>query len=55
MWRVIVTKGAMIGKTGTANPSRAIGPINNRTFLVIVTFDDGSGFYELPVDAVNTI
>lgn len=53
MMRVTVTKGAMTGKTGTAVPSRAIGPIGNRTFLVLVTFDDGSGIYELPLDAVK--
>lgn len=53
MMRVTVTKGATTGKTGTAIPHGAIGPINNRTFLVLVTFDDGSGIYELPIDAVR--
>jgi hypothetical protein len=53
--KVMITKGAMTGKTGTAVPIRAIGPINNRTFLVLITFDDGSGFYEVPTDAIKSI
>lgn len=53
MMTVTITKGAHAGKTGTAVPSRAIGPINNRTFLVLVTFDDGSGFCEFPLDAIK--
>ncbi len=53
MMKVTVIRGAMTGKTGTAVPSRAIGPTNNRTFLVLVTFDDGSGVYELPLDAIK--
>jgi len=53
MMRVTVIKGAFAGKTGTAVPAGAIGPVNNRTFLVRVTLDDGSGVIELPLDAVR--
>lgn len=55
MWNVVITKGAFTGRTGVAVPSRAIGPTNNRTFLVTVTLDDGSGIMELPIDAIRYI
>lgn len=51
--RVVVTKGAHTGKTGTASPSRAIGPVGQPTFLVLVVLDDGTGTIELPLDAVD--
>ncbi len=49
---VTITKGAFAGKTGIAVPSRAIGPINNRTLLVLVTII-GVGIMEYPLDAVK--
>lgn len=49
---VIITKGAFAGKTGTAVPSRAIGPIGARTFLVLVTVA-GVGIMEYPTDAIK--
>lgn len=53
MMKVTVTKGAFTGKTGVAYPAGAIGPVNNRTFIVRITLDDGSGVIELPLDAVK--
>lgn len=52
MMNVTIIKGAFAGKTGTAVPSRSIGPINNRTFLVLVTII-GVGVMEYPIDAVK--
>jgi hypothetical protein len=55
MSNVVIAKGAFAGKTGVAVPSRAIGPVDARTFLVVVTLDDGSGFMELPLDATASL
>lgn len=52
MMNVTITKGSFAGRTGTAVPSRAIGPINNRTFLVLVTII-GVGIMEYPLDAIK--
>jgi hypothetical protein len=52
MWNVTIIKGAFAGKTGTANPSRAIGPASNRTFMVLVTVA-GIGVMEYPIDAIK--
>lgn len=52
MFHVTVVLGAHTGKTGIAYPAGATGPIGARTFIVRVTFDDGSGFVELPLNAV---
>lgn len=55
MFKVIITKGAWAGQTGLAAPSRAIGPVGQRTFLVLVKLDNGAGSVELPVDAVQGV
>ena len=52
--KVMITKGAFAGKTGTAVPSRAIGPINNRIFLVLVTIIS-VGIMEYPIDAITEV
>ncbi len=52
MGNVTIIKGAFAGRTGYARPSRAIGPVNARVFLVIVTLEDGC-FMELPIEAVE--
>lgn len=54
MMNVIIVKGAHTGRRGIAHPSRAIGPTNNRTFLVLVHFDNGDCI-EFPLDAINVI
>jgi len=53
--KVIIIEGAMRGKIGLAEPSRAVGCMNNRIFTVIVRFDDGSGFYEIPIQYTRSI
>lgn len=53
MKNVTITKGVYTGKTGDAVPAGAIGPINNRTFIVRVTLHDGSGQVELPLDVIK--
>ncbi len=54
MTKVTITKGAFAGYTGTAVPSRAIGPINNRTFLVLITIV-GVGVMEYSLDAIREV
>ncbi|HEU5088192.1 MAG TPA: hypothetical protein VFT99_12130 [Roseiflexaceae bacterium] len=51
MHNVIITNGAFAGRTGIARPNGAIGQVDARVFLVVVTFDDGC-FVELPISAV---
>ena len=53
MSKVMITKGAFTGMIGTAKPSGAVGPVNNRVFLIIVSFDGGS--VEVPLDAIRDL
>jgi hypothetical protein len=53
-WNVKIIKGAFAGMFGTAIPARAVGPLDARVFLVLVTIV-GVGTLEYPVDAVEEV